>query len=445
MNIARILKYLKLRAEREWQKVPNEKWKLSIASALPFWIGSFLVGVTAVLYSKLFGFSEEVYFFLLNKLSYWMYPISAILFVGSWWIVKQFAPKAGGSGIPQVSAALELIHSKQTTLLNQLLSLPVALIKIASSCIFTMGGGIIGREGPTIQISASIFAWIYKILPEKWPKISLKNMIMTGAAAGLAAAFNTPLGGLVFAIEELTKQHISNFKNSVFIGVVIAGITAQRYAGSYLYIGTPQLQDASTWMFFLVIITSLFVGFTAGFYTKFAIRLREKIKQLSTTKTIIYLVLLSALITTAGLFLSQSIPGAGKELIVQYLFSNNKSEYWYQPFGKFLGSLFSFTAGPAGGVFAPSLSIGASMSAWLSEILNIQGDNANILILTGMVAFLTGITRSPFTSAILVMEMTDAHGVIFSLMLAGLMANIASKTVQRKSLYEALKSLTLTQ
>lgn len=91
------------------------------------------------------------------------------------------------------------------------------------------GGGVIGREGPTIQISASIFKTIGDYLPAWYPKISRRNMIVTGAAAGLAAAFNTPLGGIVFALEELTKTHFSYFKSALLTGVIISGLTALNF------------------------------------------------------------------------------------------------------------------------------------------------------------------------------------------------------------------------
>src|SRR5204862_7590635 len=104
------------------------------------------------------------------------------------------------------------------------------------------------REGPTIQISGSIFKKINDLLPAWYPKISKRNMIVTGAAAGLAAAFNTPLGGIVFAIEELTKTHFSFFKSALLTGVIIAGLTALHFLEPYLYLGYLKLDVVSVWM-----------------------------------------------------------------------------------------------------------------------------------------------------------------------------------------------------
>src|ERR1700759_2030133 len=127
------------------------------------------------------------------------------------------------------------------------------------------GGGVIGREGPTIQIAGSIFSKVNAWLPQWWPKISKKNMIMTGAAAGLAAAFNTPLGGIVFAVEELTKTHINYFKTAIFTAVIIAGLTAQGFLGPYLYLGYPQIGALSWWIFLAVILVGLLAGFFGAY------------------------------------------------------------------------------------------------------------------------------------------------------------------------------------
>jgi H+/Cl- antiporter ClcA len=106
---------------------------------------------------------------------------------------------------------------------------------------------------------------------------------------------------------------------------------------------------------------------------------------------------------------------------------------------RIIGPMLCFTTGAAGGIFAPSLAAGASIGSFIAGLFHLIGSNPNILILSGMVGFLTGVTRTPFTSAILVLEMTDRHSVIFQLMLAALVANIAALIVDKHSFYEQLK------
>ena len=127
------------------------------------------------------------------------------------------------------------------------------------------------------------------------------------------------------------------------------------------------------------------------------------------------------------------------------LFSENKDEDWYVPLFRMLGPALSFTSGGAGGIFAPALSAGASFGAFFSGIIDLQSNETNVVILAGMVAFLTGITRAPFTSAILVLEMTDRHSLIFYLMLAGMASSLISMLVSRNSLYDTLKQTYLAE
>jgi H+/Cl- antiporter ClcA len=165
-------------------------------------------------------------------------------------------------------ASIELATPKYAHKVDKLLSLRMIFFKIISSLVLVFGGGVIGREGPTIQIAGSVFRKIHAWLPKWWPKTSRKNMIMTGAAAGLAAAFNTPLGGIVFAVEELTKTHINYFKTAIFTSVIIAGLTAQALLGPYLYLGYPDVSHLSSYIFFAVIAVAIIAGIAGSSMAK---------------------------------------------------------------------------------------------------------------------------------------------------------------------------------
>ena len=118
------------------------------------------------------------------------------------------------------------------------------------------------------------------------------------------------------------------------------------------------------------------------------------------------------------------------------LFTDNKHEDWYMPLFRMIGPALSFTSGGAGGIFAPALSAGASLGSVISGWIQLTPNETNVMILAGMVALLTGITRAPFTSAIIVLEMTDRHSLIFHLMLAGMVSSLISMLISKHSLYE---------
>ncbi|WP_313030757.1 chloride channel protein [Soonwooa sp.] len=436
----KMLNTLRLMLKHSFDNIRNEQLKNNLLQAIPFWIGSVITGFFAVMYAKIFAWGEKLLELIMNWHDWMIFIIAPIGFVLSWWLVKAFAPYSKGSGIPQVMAAVEMANPKEHNKIKHLLSIKILILKIISSVVLVIGGGAIGREGPTIQIAGSIFRKVNEYLPSWYPKISKKNMIMTGAAAGLAAAFNTPLGGIVFAVEELTKTHINYFKTALFTAVIIAGLTAQTLAGSYLYLGYPKTSDISLSVIFPVILVACISGIFASQLSVIMLKISAWKKRLKTdVSNIIFLVISALIIASIAYFVNREILGSGKEIMERVLFTDNKHEEWYVPLLRMIGPALAFTSGGAGGIFAPALSAGASVGSVISGLIHLSPHETNVVILAGMVAFLTGITRAPFTAAIIVLEMTDRHSLIFYLMLAGMMSSIASILVSRHSLYEELK------
>ena len=236
---------MKLFLKKSFERIRNEKLKSTLLQAVPFWIASLATGLIAVLYTKLFAGAESISKYFIHNHIWWLFLITPVLFLLAYFIVVKYAPYARGSGIPQVMAAIDLANPKDNHKVKKLLSIKVIVVKIISNILVAIGGAATGREGPTIQIAGSVFRKVNQWIPDSWPRISRRNMIMTGAAAGLAAAFNTPLGGIVFAVEELTRTHIRYYRTAIFSAVIIAGLTAQYFLGSYLYLGFPDVNKLS--------------------------------------------------------------------------------------------------------------------------------------------------------------------------------------------------------
>lgn len=443
----RLWSFLRHFLKRYFDNIPNDKLKKNILQAVPFWIGSIITGIFAVFYAKLFTWAEELLFFILDWKAWLVFLLTPTAFLLSWWIVKRFAPYAKGSGIPQVMASVELANPKENSKIKKLLSWRIMIVKVFSSMVMVMGGGAVGREGPTIQIAGSVFRKVYEYLPAWWPKISKKNMILTGAAAGLSAAFNTPLGGIVFAVEELAKIHINYFKTALFTAIIIAGLTAQTLAGSYLYLGYPKTHGVGLSVMISIIFVSGISGILASKLSVFMLQINEfKKRKLKTdNQRVLFLIVSGLIIASLAFFVHREILGSGKELLERLLFSEDKHQAWYIPIFRMIGPALAFTSGGAGGVFAPALSAGASIGALIAEWGNLSQNATNVVILAGMVAFLTGITRAPFTSAILVLEMTDRHSLIFHLMLAAMVSSLVSMFISKHSLYDMLKQQDLSE
>lgn len=435
-----LLRQIRNKIKRSFDNIHNERLKNNLLQAIPFWVASLLTGLIAVLYTKLFIYAENGTSYIFKHYAWLLFIVTPACFVFAWWVVVRFSRHSRGSGIPQVMAAIELASPKNDEKVNRLLSLRIIIVKMLSSLVLATGGGVIGREGPTIQIAGSVFRKVNQWLPKWWPKISKRNMIMTGAAAGLAAAFNTPLGGIVFAVEELTKTHISYFKTALFTAIIIAGLTAQGLLGPYLYLGYPTINNLSSWIFFGVVIVAAISGLLGSIMSKIMLGLFQwKSRFKFRYQHILYVVVCALIIVIIAYFFDNRILGSGKDLMAHTLFTPDKYSSWYVPGLRIAGPILSFTTGAAGGVFAPSLSAGATIGSAFSGWMHLSEANSNLLILAGMVGFLTGVTRTPFTSAILVLEMTDRHNVIFHLMMAGMVASIVSYPVDRHSFYDHLK------
>ncbi len=426
--------------KRVFDRPGNEKIKLNFLRAVPFWIASLLTGLIAVFYSRIFLMAEHGADNLFRSFHWITFIVTPACFLMAWWLVIRYEKFAGGSGIPQVMAAIELATPRDNHKTRKLLSIRVIVIKIVSSFFMILGGGVVGREGPTIQIAGSVFRKVNQLLPDWWPKVSKRNMIMTGAAAGLAAAFNTPLGGIVFAIEELTKTHISYFRTALFTAVIIAGLTAQALFGPYLYLGYPAINGLSVYIFLGVILVAMLAGLGGSITGRILLAIMNLKGRFKKHRQQVFFVLICGFMVAALGFLSSTeFIGSGKSVMTRILFTSDKYLPWYAPIIRMTGSVFSFSTGAAGGIFAPALSSGACIGSVLSGWMKLSDSNTNLLILSGMVGFLTGITRTPFTSSIIVLEMTDRHSLIFYLMLAGMFSGMVSLLIDKHSLYDHLK------
>ncbi len=435
-----IIAFIRKKFKSYLDKINNEKVKHNFLQALPFWIASIVTGIIAVIYTRIFALAEKGAAYVFHLSHWYIFILSPVCFMLAVWLVQRFSPLARGSGIPQVMASIELSNPRDNHKVGYLLSLRVIVVKIISSSLLALGGGITGREGPTIQIAGSVFRKINAWLPDWWPKVSKRNMVMTGAAAGLAAAFNTPLGGIVFAMEELTKTHISFYKTAIFSAVIIAGLTALSFLGPYLYIGYPDVSDLSAYAFLGTILVAVIAGLASSFMCVLMLRVNNwKAGFKNKWKSWFFVFACAMVVASMAFFTDETALNSGKELMTRVLFTTDKYVNWYTPFFRIAGSLVTFTAGAAGGIFAPALSAGASIGSLFAKLLELSASNSNLMIMVGMVAFLTGVTRSPFTSAILVLEMTDGHHIIFHLMLSAMIANIVSHLVDKHSLYDHMK------
>ena len=414
-------------------------WALLQSSSkrmLPYWIAAAITAGVAALFAKAFGWSEKLAFAWCDQNPMLAFAIVPVGMVASAGLAILFAPLANGSGIPQLLAAVEVSRAP-TTLLGKLLSLKVIVIKFLGTCVCVAAGGITGREGPMLQIASAIFNLTHRIWnrrDENAPAPDLQPMILAGGAAGLAAAFNTPLGGIIFAIEELAKVHISYIRTFVFHAVIIAGLLAQALMGNYRYLGKFAWSTPAFGELCLMILAAALIGGLGALFGSAVVALADWRSRLKMPGKILMTFCLglgaAALISVFG----RNALGSGRDVIVGLLSDSDTTASVSLGFVRGFGNLLSYAGGVVGGVFAPALSTGAAFGSWLSSFDS--SFHHQLWILAGMAAFLTGVTRTPFTSLILVLEMTDSHDVIMGLMLATVVAQSVAKLVDPISFYE---------
>lgn len=265
------------------------------------------------------------------------------------------------------------------------------------------------------------------------------GFLLAGAAAGVAAAFNTPLAGIVFGIEEMSRSFEMRTSGLIIGAVIAAGLTSLAVVGDYAYFGatTAILPLGSAWL--AVAVCAAAGGLLGGLFIKivtlFAVGLPGHVGAAIKRYPILFAMVCGQGVAICGLNGDHSIFGTGYAQAREVVHAGGAVDYWFGPL-KFLATTFSAISGIPGGVFSPSLAIGAGLASAFSLVFHSVPLGA--LALIGMVAYLTGVVQAPITSFVIVAEMTNNHAMVIPLMAAALIANGASKLVSREGLYHAL-------
>jgi H+/Cl- antiporter ClcA len=357
------------------------------------------------------------------------------------WLTRRFFRGAEGSGIPQVIATLE---EGTTQLGPRMLSLRLLLGKIAVSFLGILGGFTIGREGPTVQIGAALMFNLRRFYPRSNALIE-RQLVLAGAAAGLSAAFNTPLAGVVFAIEELTRSFEARTSGVLITAIIIAGVIALGVNGNYTYFGTIQIgSHFPDLLAVAVVVTALVTGLAGGFFTWLLLNTSRwqpaLLARLHRERPVIFGAMCGLVVAVVGVASGGHTFGSGYAEARGLLDGREHLSVLY-PFLKMVSMVGSYLPGIPGGIFAPSLSIGAGFGNLIHIVFGSM--QLPMLIALAMVGYLAAVTQSPITSFVIVMEMIDGHALVISLMATALIASRVSRLFA-PPLYEALAHRYLT-
>ncbi|WBU48596.1 H(+)/Cl(-) exchange transporter ClcA [Kosakonia pseudosacchari] len=368
---------------------------------------------------------------------------SAVLAMMGYFLVRRFAPEAGGSGIPEIEGALEELR-------------PVRWWRVLPVKFFggmgTLGAGmVLGREGPTVQIGGNIGRMMSDLFRLRSGE-ARHTLLATGAAAGLSAAFNAPLAGILFIIEEMRSQFHYNLISikAVFTGVIMSSIVFRVFNGEAAVIDVGKLSNAPVNTLWLYLLLGMIFGAIGPLFNTLVLRTQDLFQRIHgghTGKWVLVGGVIGGGCGVLGL-IAPALSGGGFALIPIATAGNyTVGALLFIFLIRVATTLLCFSSGAPGGIFAPMLALGTVLgmafgSASAAIFPHYQLD-AGTFAIAGMGALLAASLRAPLTGIVLVLEMTDNYQLILPMIITCLGATLLAQFLGGKPLYSAILARTL--
>ncbi len=407
--------------------------RASWSRRLWFLLGAVLVGLVSVGFAVAAN-QANAFFHRLVEAGAWVpFVVAPVGFALVRWSTIRWVPGSQGSGIPQAIAALTLDEASR----RRLLSPKVALGKIVLTVIGLMSGASIGREGPSVQVGASIMYALSRSAAFPFEGMQ-RGLILAGGAAGVAAAFNAPLAGIVFAIEEMARSFEQRTISIVVTAVIVAGVVSLALQGNYAYFGRTVAGVDMPAALPAVLLCGLVGGLGGGLFSRVLLALGTERYRVLTRwqrdRPVAFAAACGLTVATIGALSGGLTYGTGYEETRELLTGRVDSETF--GIAKLAATLVSYPSGILGGLFAPSLAVGAGFGHNLALLFPAQPHGA--LLLLGMGSYFAGVVQAPLTAFVIVLEMTQNAELALPLMTATLIAHAVSRTVCPRPLYKQL-------
>jgi H+/Cl- antiporter ClcA len=398
-----------------------QHWK----SRLVLWSAGAAVGAAAVAFARLADLAQATFRQLQGAHPIWPWIAAPLGFAGIAWITRRFFPGAEGSGIPQTIHALRPDSGDASSALLKLRTV-IARMLLAGAAL--LSGASIGREGPTVHVGAAVARYFARWMPHAAQPAQQRALILAGGAAGVAAAFNTPLAGIVFAIEELSRSFEERASGVALTAVILAGVISIALVGDYTYFGQPAVSSEFHSLSMKVIAVALAGGLAGGLFSRITLigvaSVRARMSGASRASPVIFALCCGVTVAVLGYLANGLIYGTGYVEARSVLEGQVHLPWYYAP-ARALATLAAYLSGVPAGLLAPSLSVGAGLGQLVAD-LGGQSTAVPFAIL-GMCGYLAGVTQAPLTSLVIVMEMTTQHAMILPLMVTAAIATGTSK------------------
>jgi H+/Cl- antiporter ClcA len=408
-------------------KITSARWQRRAI----FLLGGIGVGAAAVALAQLADLAQQGFTLLLATSRYAVMAVTPLGFMLSAYLTIRLFPNAQGSGIPQAIAARHLADQPAR---ERLVSIRIAIGKIILTLFGLLCGASVGREGPTVQVGASIMFALGRFSPRRQP-----GLILAGAAAGVAAAFNTPLAGIVFGIEEMSRAFETRTSSLIVAAVIAAGLTSLALMGNYAYFGSSAMSLARGMDWLAIPVCGVVGGVAGGVFSRVVIAMARGFAnpagRLIKAHPLWVALACGFAVAACGLASGDTIYGTGYVQVKSALEHGSPLPADFGIF-KLLATTFAAVSGIPGGIFSPSLAVGAGLGSNVAMLFH-DTPVAPIMLL-GMVSYFAGVVQAPITAFVIVTEMTDNHAMVVPLMAAALIAHATSRLICEEGIYHAL-------
>jgi len=398
--------------------------------------------VLTLIIGALTGLAVVAFIVLTERLGTRLYPMGSaawrrVLFpvlgsLGMGYLLYRFFPDARGSGVPQTKAALFARGGRIT--------LGTVLGKFFCTSATLASGIPLGREGPSVQVGGGIASVLGRYLGLSSYRV--KDLLPVGASAAVAAAFNTPLAAVVFSLEEITGDLHAPILGSVVLGSATSWVVLRLLLGNHPLFQVPQYELANPVEFAIYAILGAAGGLVSVAFTKLLLKTRDWFLHLPKKTVWFQPVAGGVLVGIMALFVPQVL-GVGYAYVGDAL--NGRMALGIMAtlvVLKLLAVTTSYGSGNAGGIFGPSLFIGAMLGGTIGGIAHHLWPQftaaGGAYALVGMGTLFAGIVRAPMTSVLMIFETTQDYAVIVPLMISNLISFFISTRLQREPIYEAL-------
>lgn len=369
--------------------------------------------------------------------------LSGLLAMVGYYLVRQFAPEASGSGIPEIEGALEELRPVRWWRV-----IPVKFI----GGMGALGAGmVLGREGPTVQLGGNIGRMVLDIFRMKSTE-ARHSLLATGAAAGLSAAFNAPLAGILFIIEEMRLQFrysVISIK-AVFIGVIMSSVVFRIFNGEGAVIEVGKLAIAPVNTLWLYLLLGMIFGVVGVAFNALIFRTQDMFKRLhggNLRKILIIGGVLGGVCGVLGVIEPEAAGGGFNLIPIAAAGNYTVGMLLFIFITRVVTTLLCFGSGAPGGIFAPMLALGTLLgtaygmaSASLFPAYHLE---AGTFAIAGMGALFAASVRAPLTGIVLVLEMTDNYQLILPMIITCLGATLLAQFLGGQPLYSSLLARTL--